>query len=56
MKFATKTEALALLAQAPIGISEVRSMAALNVLAGLAKSGLASFAGGYYSRNWTVAK
>jgi len=56
MKFTSKEQAVAALLVAPVALSEVKSFAMLNILRNLTKSGDATFAGGYYSTTWTVAK
>ncbi len=56
MKFTSRDEAIRALQVAPVAMSEIKSPRALQILAGLTKSGLAEFKAGYYSRTWTVAK
>jgi hypothetical protein len=56
MKFTSRSEVTAALLVAPIALRDVKSFATLNILRNLTKSGDATFAGGYYSTTWTVAK
>lgn len=44
------------LKMAPIAIRDVKSVAMLNVLRQLTRTGAASFSGGFYSLEWRSAK
>ena len=56
MKLTSRSEVVAALLVAPIAMRDVKSVAMLNILAGLARAGDATFAGGFYSTTWAVAK
>jgi hypothetical protein len=56
MKLSTRSEVIAALRVAPIGIREVESFGMLRILRNLTASGDATCVAGYYSLTWTVAK
>jgi hypothetical protein len=56
MKFTSRSEVVAALLVAPIALREVKSIATLNLLRNLTKTGDATFTAGYYSTTWRVAK